>query len=197
MYARNSSAVDDLVVSRAGHTQSPVHPLPSNTNTRSKHAHGHTHKHPQNHTQVCEGALLCALGSADLSFALRMCQYVDDEGIVIDQDVRDALLRTVGHAIRKLPDTAAVNTGGGGGGGIDDLSGAAATGAQDEESEGFEGEGEWKVEGTNATVEELWNLDALLQRCALVGWFADCWGGSGWSVLGAFWRLVFSTLLRV
>ncbi|CAN0194231.1 unnamed protein product [Scytosiphon promiscuus] len=126
--------------------------------------------------EVCEDALLCALASADLSFALRMCQYVDDEGIVIDQDVRDALLRTVSHAIRKLPDTAAVSVGGGGGGvAFDDLRGAATSpAAQGDGAGGFEetvggggGEGgvdgEWKVEGTNATVEELWALDALLQ----------------------------------
>lgn len=116
---------------------------------------------------------MCALVSADLSFALRMCQYVDDEGIVIDQDIRDVLLRTVGHAIRKLPDTAAVNVGGGGGSGaVEDLSGEeTAPAAEGGDAEGFEGgagerggDGEWKVEGTNATVEELWTLDALLQR---------------------------------
>lgn len=82
--------------------------------------------------------LIYATACGDLSFALRICQYVDEEGVCCDSDVRDALSRSVAMATKKLPDTAAVTSNGG-------------------ERE------DWKVEGTNATVEELWALDSLLQ----------------------------------
>lgn len=68
-----------------------------------------------------------------------MCQYADDEGLWCDSNVRDALCRSVALAIKKLPDTDAVT------------------------SEGDAG-GNCKVEGTNATAEELWALDTLLQK---------------------------------
>ncbi|CAM9100535.1 unnamed protein product [Laminaria digitata] len=90
--------------------------------------------------EVCDHALLYATATDDLSFALRMCQYIDEEGLWCDLDVRDALCRSVRVAIKGLPETAAVTTG----------DGAAAA-------------EEWKVEGTNATVEELRALGALLQ----------------------------------
>ena len=91
--------------------------------------------------KVCDHALLYATAADDLSFALRMCQYVDEEGLWCDLDVRDTLCRSVGAAIKGLPETAAVTTG----------DGAAAA-------------EEWKVEGTNATVEELRTLGDLLQE---------------------------------
>lgn len=93
---------------------------------------------PCNRIKVCDHALLYATASDDLSFALRMCRYVDEEGIWCDPDVREALCRSVAAAIKKLPKTAAVT------------------------SEGVDGD--WKVEGTNATEEQLWALDNLLQR---------------------------------
>lgn len=65
---------------------------------------------------------------------------MDEEGLWCDLDVRDALCRSVAMAIRRLPETAAVSTDGGGKG------------------------GSWMVEGTNATVEELWALNTLLHR---------------------------------
>ncbi|CAM9558746.1 unnamed protein product [Hapterophycus canaliculatus] len=94
-----------------------------------------------------------------------MCQYVDDEGMVIDEDVRDALLRAVDRAIMRMPDSeAVVMDGGGGGGGGDDAGAVGGDG-----SEGVGGvDGEWKVEGTNATAEELWALDKLVH-----GWLLD------------------------
>lgn len=124
---------------------------------------------------MCEQALLWALASADLSFALRVCQHVDDEGMVIDPDLRDALFRTVGFAIKELPGAAAVSVNFD----VDDVVGAtrpdgegtaapaaaAVAGDTEDEISGADGGGrEWKVEGTNATMEELWALDALLQR---------------------------------
>ena len=89
--------------------------------------------------QVFNHTLIYATACGDLAFALRVCQYVDEEGICCDSGVRGALRRSVALAIKKLPDTAAIT------------------------SDGDEGGG-WKVEGTNATVEELWALDTLLQR---------------------------------
>lgn len=94
--------------------------------------------------KVCDHALLYATAAHDLSFALRICQYIDEEGLWCDVDVRDALCRAVRVAIKKLPETAAVTTTG-------DGATAAAGGAA------------WKVEGTNATVEELKTLGTLLQ----------------------------------
>lgn len=90
--------------------------------------------------QVCDHTLLYATASDDLSFALRMCQYMDEEGLWCDSDVRDNLCRSVAMAIRRLPETAVVSTDGGG------------------------EEGSWIVEGTNATVKELWALNTLLHR---------------------------------
>lgn len=127
--------------------------------------------------KVCESALLWALASRDMSFALRMCQHVDDEGVVLDHNVRDAVFRVVGSAIKQLPDTAVVNVGAGVGAGaagvappagVAAASAAAAVGAGAGGSEDAVGGGEWKVEGTNATVEQLWDLDALLQGCVCV-----------------------------
>lgn len=127
------------------------------------------------HGKVCEHALLWALATQDLSFALRMCQHVDDEGMVLDHGVRDAVLREVDSAIRRLPDTAVVNVSVG-------AASAAATPAAVPEAGGGEGavgggggdSGEWKVEGTNATVEQLWALDALLLRCVGVSFVSVC-----------------------
>lgn len=89
--------------------------------------------------QVCDHALACAIAMDDLAFALRMCQYMDDEGFWCDRHVRHALCHAVVDAINKLPETAAVTSEG---------DAVAAT--------------EWKVEGTNATVEEIRALDALI-----------------------------------
>lgn len=121
--------------------------------------------------KVCEHALLWALASRDLSFALRMCQHVDDEGMALDHDVRDAVFRAVGLAIKQLPDKAVVNVSAGAAsaGTLADVAPAppapASAGAGGgEHAIGGGGGGEWKVEGTNATVEQLWELDALLQR---------------------------------
>lgn len=104
-----------------------------------------------------------ALAFQDLSFALRMCQHVDDEGIVLDHDVRDAVFRMVSFAIKQLPDTAVVNVSAGAASAAPPAPDVAAGAGEDAISGG--GGGEWKVEGTNATVEQLWELDALLQRC--------------------------------
>lgn len=103
-----------------------------------------------------------------------MCQHADDEGMVIDPDLRHVLFQTVGFAIKELPDTAAIsvnfgvddNHRGGGGGGVDATrSDGAAAGSVIGAGDGAE----WKVEGTNATTDELWSLDALLQRYCV--WF--------------------------
>ena len=132
-----------------------------------------TKKRDPKKKKVCERALLWALACQDLSFALRMCQHVDDEGMVLDHDVRDAVFRMVGFAIKQLPDTAVVNVGVGTASDAPQApgvaAGAEAAGAlEGEDAIGGNGGGEWKVEGTNATVEELWELDALLQRCVCV-----------------------------
>lgn len=108
--------------------------------------------------QVCEQALLWAMWSQDLSFALRVCQYTDEEGMVLDHELRDALFRFVSSAIKRLPDTAVVNVADASPATRADTAAEAAAAAAAGESEA------WKVEGTNATVEELWDLDALLQR---------------------------------
>lgn len=104
---------------------------------------------------------MCALGSGDLSLALRVCQHVDDEGLVLDPHVLDTISRTVGYVIKELPGTAALSVSAApppvDGGAV-----AAGVGS-DAANRGVEG-GEWKVEGTNATMDELWALDALLQR---------------------------------
>ncbi len=106
--------------------------------------------------QVCEHALLWAMWSQDLSFALRVCQYTDEEGMILDHELRDALFRFVSSAIKRLPDTAVVNVADANPATRADMAAAAAAAGGSEA---------WKVEGTNATVEELWDLDALLQRC--------------------------------
>ncbi|CAN0497577.1 unnamed protein product, partial [Ectocarpus sp. 12 AP-2014] len=58
---------------------------------------------------VYEGVLMCALGSGDLSFALRVCQHVDDEGLALDPHVQDTLFRTVEYVMKELPGAAAVS----------------------------------------------------------------------------------------
>ncbi|CAM9916596.1 unnamed protein product [Ectocarpus sp. 12 AP-2014] len=110
---------------------------------------------------VYEGVLLCALSSRDLSFALRVCQHVDDEGLVLDPHVQDTLFRTVEYVMKELPGAAAVSVSAAprpvDGGAV------AAGGRGDAATNGGVGGGEWKVEGTNATMDELRALDALLQ----------------------------------
>lgn len=141
---------------------------------------GQTKKNTHTHEKVCEQALLWALASQDLSFALRMCEHVDDEGMVLDHDVRDMAFRKVGSAIDQLPYTAAFNVNAGVDVGTDDdtddaattpfgaAAGAQAVGAGGDSEDAIDGDGdvgEWKVEGTNATVSQLWELQRLLQRC--------------------------------
>ncbi|CBJ28831.1 expressed unknown protein [Ectocarpus siliculosus] len=110
---------------------------------------------------VYEAVLLCALGSGDLSFALRVCQHVDDEGLVLDPHVQDTLFRTVEYVMKELPGAAAVSVSAAPPP-VD--GGAVAAGVRgDAAANGGGGEGEWKVEGTNATMGELRALDALLQ----------------------------------
>ncbi|CAM9203461.1 unnamed protein product, partial [Ectocarpus sp. 13 AM-2016] len=110
---------------------------------------------------VYEGVLMCALGSGDLSFALRVCQHVDDEGLVLDPHVQDTLFRTVEYVMKERPGAAAVSVSAAPRP-VD--GGAVAAGRRgDDATNGGVGGGEWKVEGTNATMDELRALDTLLQ----------------------------------
>lgn len=91
----------------------------------------------------------------DLSFTLRMCQYLDEEGFSCDSDVRDTLYHSVTTAIKNMQGSSVV------------LPVDASDGEEGESKvEGFESgeKEELMVEGTKATAEELFALNNLLER---------------------------------